>query len=112
MSVLSRLNTAPDRGDFLLIWLWAIAVVVLILAVLAPTPAAAKCHKFSRWYFPYPQRCVSASPRFVSAFVNQTPPKREQIEIPLPLLDFKACPDADDERLQGIAKLRALSEGR
>jgi hypothetical protein len=36
---------------------------------------------------------------------------RERIEIPLPDLGFEACPDGDD-RLLGIARLRALNDGR
>jgi len=32
-------------------------------------------------------------------------------DFPLPALNWDICPDGD-ERLQGIARLRALSEGR
>jgi hypothetical protein len=42
---------------------------------------------------------------------ERTIPNRERIEIPLPLLEFTPCPDADS-RSSGIAKLRALMDAR
>ena len=32
-------------------------LVFLVLALLAANPAAAKCHLFSVWHYPWPQRC-------------------------------------------------------
>jgi hypothetical protein len=105
----SRLGTVVSRLGtvfFLVIW---------------PNPAAAKCHLFSVWHYPKPQRCftalapeqirnrgrhVSALHQFPSASV-QLPPER--IEILLPAVEFVPCPDGD-ERFQGIAKLHALMD--
>ena len=91
--------------------------MILLLA----SPAEAHCYRV--WHYPKPQRCftalapepirnrgqrVSALHQHVSALVSVAP---ERIEIPLPALNWDICPDGD-ERLQGIARLRALSEGR
>jgi len=91
--------------------------VILLLA----SPAEAHCYRV--WHYPKPQRCftalapepirnrgqrVSELHQHVSALVSVAP---ERIEIPLPALNWDICPDGD-ERLQGIARLRALSEGR
>jgi hypothetical protein len=79
----------------------------------------ARC--YSRWYYPWKQRCqrVSASHQQVSALPplppiieaserEQTETAQEQIDIPLPALVFEPCQDGD-ERLQGIARLRAIA---
>ena len=75
------------------------------------TPAAAHCHIYSRWYYPHPQRCFTALAPLPQKSVKPASripeTSRERIEIPLPALDWDICPDGD-ERLMGIAKLRAL----
>jgi len=35
----------------------------LVLATFAPNPADARCHLFSVWRYPWPQRCESSSSR-------------------------------------------------
>ena len=87
---------------------------ILISTVLAASPATAKCHLFSVWRFPFPQRCFTAlapEPR-MAIHLRPNPPERtvpnqEQIEIPVILLPFEPAPDGD-ERLRGIALLRDL----
>jgi hypothetical protein len=78
------------------------------LTFLLASPAeAARCHIYRVWHYPKPQRCFTAYapvPRR-HPVSRETPPER--IEILLPALDWNVCPDGD-ERLQGIAKLRAL----
>jgi hypothetical protein len=89
-----------------------VKLAALVASVLIATPAAAKCHIYSVWHYPKPQKCFTAlAPRISSHFVNQpvTPPER--IEIILPAVDFVPCPEGD-ERFQGIAKLHALMDAR
>jgi hypothetical protein len=75
----------------------------LAIAMLLATPAAAKCHIFSIWHYPRPQRCFVAPARPV-------PRPTERIEIPVPAIEFEICPEGG-ERMLGIAKLRAMSDG-
>lgn len=35
------------------------SLTVIAIALAVSTPAKA-CHRFSRWYYPYPQRCTTA----------------------------------------------------
>ncbi len=92
-------------------------MVVAGLSILVTTmwTARSEAHCFSRWYYPWAQRCGGALPKLTKPMLlqatrlEQTTPGAEQITIPLPALDFEAC-QAGDERLLGIAKLRALSE--
>ncbi len=83
-----------------------------------PEPALAKCHKFSHWAYPFPQRCFTALaplPIKHAAFAGQKTeriePRPEQIDIVVPTVDFAPAPEGD-EQLQGIAKLRALYDAR
>jgi hypothetical protein len=79
---------------------------------LITAPANAHCYRI--WHYLKPQRCYTAlAPeqirnrgRHVSALASLPP---ERIDITLPPLDWVECPPAE-ERLVGIAKLRALSE--
>jgi hypothetical protein len=84
---------------------------VLVILTTCQT-SEARC--YSRWYYPWKQRCqrVSASHQHVSALPPIRPEQNvveaEQITIPLPSLVFEPCQDGD-ERMQGIARLRAIA---
>ena len=91
---------------------------ILFSAVLAVTPASAKCHIFSVWHYPKPQRCFTALAAFHAkhAFVGQTTereePNQERIEIPLPKLDDITWGEPGPDELRAIALLRALYDSR
>jgi hypothetical protein len=85
---------------------------------LLSAPAEAHCYRI--WRYPKPQRCFTAlAPRHISeklargeagfTSVKEAAPFHERIEISLPPVEFTPCPDGD-ERMQGIAKLRALED--
>ena len=94
-----------------------------VLAVLAATPAKAHCYKV--WHYHTPQMCsqgriaykpwrVSALPRHVSALPRHTPTIIKVIpeqKVITPSLDDIDWGRVGDERLKGIAELRALSDG-
>ena len=75
----------------------------------------AHCHLHRIWHYKFPQRCfVALAPkRFASDAkpISHVPETSHDqiIEAPIPPLDFDACPEGDD-RMVGIAKLRALSD--
>jgi len=90
------------------------------LIFLLASPAEAKCHIYSVWHYPKPQRCFTAyavpgitklHPKIDSQPVL---PERIEIKIEIPIPDLSADWGGGpvDERLLGIAKLRALSEDR
>jgi len=80
----------------------------LLLLILA-TPVHA-CHLYRVWHYPKSQKCFTAL-TYAKPASRPHETFRERINIMmLPALDWTACPDGD-ERLQGIAKLRALSDG-
>jgi uncharacterized protein YciW len=96
--------------------------LVLALIIVGVSEPADACHIYRVWHYPKPQRCftalapeqirnrgqrVSALHQHVSALVNVP---QERIEIPLPALDWINCPPGD-ERMRGIAFLRALGDG-
>ena len=83
------------------------SVALVILLGIAPANA---CHRFARWHYLFPQRCSGAYVKQIRLEIPLVFPP-ERTEIPLPTLDWSACPDGDD-RLRGIAKLRALGENR
>jgi hypothetical protein len=80
--------------------------LVLALALFAAaSPPAYACHRFSRWYYPWPQRCsVERAPRFIRVSTREVepaaprPPERETV----PILDTPA----DLERAAAIEKLK------
>ena len=96
--------------------------LMFCLVMLATTPAAASCHLYSTWKYPFPQRCPV---RFVQTpplppknpcvafpemcFLKDIAPERD---IPLPSLEgMEFPPDASGpewERLKGIGLLREL----
>ena len=93
-------------------------MIVVGLSILATTMWTARseahCHIYHVWHYLKPQRCFTAmAPKRFDTDVK--PASRipetfhEQIYVPVPSLDFEACPEGDD-RLMGIARLRALSD--
>ena len=90
--------------------------MILLLA----TPVEA-CHKFSRWHYPWPQRCAV----FVKQEGGVAPARTEHPRLPkfekapgavapvtggaLPTLEIDWGAPGDD-RLRGIAILRALND--
>jgi hypothetical protein len=82
---------------------------------------AQACHRFARWYYPWPQQCGThwkPGNRGIGKLVNReapnfpdfpTPPLKV-VEIPLPEVGFTACPDASDEA-RGRILLRAALDG-
>ena len=98
--------------------------IVLNLAalVLAATPVDAHC--FSRWYYPWPQRCGAArqmvrgmprSPLHVRSeapFASEAkPPSLREAEIPLPSLARADCDGGEaDEAIRAKVLLRAALE--
>jgi hypothetical protein len=75
----------------------------------------ARC--YSKWYYPWKQDCRSIRhirhspplpPIIEASEREQTETVPEQIAIPLPSLVFEPCQDGD-ERMQGIARLRAIA---
>jgi hypothetical protein len=95
----------------------------LTLALFGSAPVeAASCHRYSRWYYPWPQSCgvarqmvrlAHAAPHkiIVAAGRNDFAPNRNDFEIPLPSL---ARADLDggeaDEATRAHALLRAALE--
>jgi hypothetical protein len=86
----------------------------VFLAVLLSASPAVACHRFSRWAYPWPQRCAVARVQLpVSA---PAPPVKPDAptdnDIPLPSLDrMEFPPDPPSElldRLKGIGLLRQL----
>ena len=92
------------------------------LSILAMTLSTARseahCHIYRVWHYRAPQRCFTAMaalphrtasiPKRTASVVPET--SHDQIDIAIPPLNFDACPDGGD-KLMGIAKLRALSNG-
>jgi hypothetical protein len=86
------------------------------LTLLLATPAQAHC--FSIWHYPWAQQCGVFHVKQVAALPSPgrgqrtwpVPPERIEDEIPLPNLMDAEWGGTADERLQGIAKLRALSD--
>ncbi len=85
-----------------------VAVVLSIPAMIMSTTKS-ESHCFSRWRYPWAQHCggVPLHGLQKQAVPDLLPP--EQIRIEFPPLDFTVCPEGD-ERLRGIAKLRALNQ--
>lgn len=86
----------------------AIAMALLALA----SQADAKCHIYSIWRFPTPQRCEAA--KVVAQRTVEPPPKPTEpayegpiTDIPLPSLEhMEFPPDSTNERLKGLGLLR------
>ena len=90
-------------------------MIVVGLSILVMTLSTARseahCHIYHVWHYLKPQRCFVALARSYVKPASRVPEtSRDQIiEVPIPPLDFDACPEGDD-KLMGIAKLRALSD--
>ena len=96
----------------------------LILALFAANPAAANCHLFSVWRYPWAQRCGVArqmvrgmprSPLHVRSeapFASEAkPPSLREAEIPLPSLARADCDGGEaDEAIRARVLLRAALE--
>jgi hypothetical protein len=81
---------------------------LIAAALLTAQPAAAACHVFRYWAFPWPQRCPAHahSAQFVSrqkAAMNYRP---SDMEIPLPDVTFVPM-DEPDEATRARLLLRA-----
>jgi hypothetical protein len=74
-------------------------LVFLISAVLAASPADAKCHLFSVWHYPWPQRCGVARQmvRLQIPANSRKPVSREKSAIQFPT-------DAPDIALPSLAR--------
>ena len=103
------------------------AMVAAVLSMAAATMiittqrSEAACHHYTRWNYPWAQRCALVSIRYrtaasllqivkirakpVAAPTRVLETSREQIAIPVPSLEFAPCQEGS-ERLVGIAKLR------
>ena len=79
----------------------ALATVLLIGATLQPAQA---CHKFTRWNFPWPQRCGAPVKHERQTRLVLTAPSEDRTAAP----DIVIVPELLDEHDVGIAKLRAL----
>ena len=97
------------------------AAAGLSILAIATSTTKSESHCYSVWRFPYPQRCFTAqAPVHIRTYHdaptgNAGMSRERQIklplpamELPLPAMDFPICPEGD-ERLKGIAFLRALS---
>jgi hypothetical protein len=77
---------------------------------------AEACHRFSRWYYPYPQRCDTRPLRrdlvyrVTSDPSSVLPPAKEEEEEPeIPLPDMAAVWTGDNKDLQeGLERKKAL----
>jgi hypothetical protein len=79
---------------------------------------AEACHRFSRWYYPYPQRCDTRSLRHDLVYrVTSDPPvptpREDDVttdpEIPLPDMAAVWEPQSDFKELQeGLERKKAL----
>ena len=88
------------------------AVLSILVTTLSTARSEAHCHIYRVWHYPKPQRCFTAmAPKRFAPYAKPAsrPPEtsREQIDIPVPSLEFDVCPEGG-ERMVGIAKLHAL----
>jgi hypothetical protein len=87
-------------------------LALFFLAMTSSSPVLAKCHIFHIWHYPKPQRCFTAlAPFHAKPVLRSLETSQERIEITIPSMDFVPCPDGD-ERLLGIARLRALEDAQ
>ena len=80
-------------------------VLALALFAAAPPPAYA-CHRFSRWYYPWPQRCSSSTaetPRLIRVSTREIEPA-----TPIPPVREDAPPPEEIARTAAIEKLKTL----
>lgn len=95
-------------------------IAVLLFAALYPQPAEA-CHRFSRWYYPEPQRCKGGVKHDLVYRVYTDPPTpapppapvERKVDIPLPDMDAQWGGAMDTEldlQMQRQKALRALEK--
>jgi hypothetical protein len=90
--------------------------LLLAAALLAsmPTEAAASCHRYSRWYYPWPQRCFGQKLVFIrheAPFVSLGRGPSGPADIPLPSLARAECVGGEaDEPTRARLLLRAAME--
>jgi hypothetical protein len=78
---------------------------LLLLTLVEPAPA---CHRFSRWNYPWPQRC-SVRPVSLPAAAGKLP----QPKIPLPdLTPIGKGEDADEDVRARLLLRAALEKGK
>ena len=82
-----------------------IRALTMILLVGATAQPAQACHRFTRWHFPWPQRCGALIVKHErqARLVLPTPPVEDRAAPNIVIL-----PELLDEHDVGIAKLRAL----
>ena len=100
-------------------------LLAMALLVSAPVPAAAGCHRYSVWHYPWPQQCGSRTPlrfRSEAPFValrktivmpdrNDFAPDRNDFDISLPSLARADLDGGDaDENSRARLLLRAAVE--
>ena len=104
-----------------------IRLILALLTILTTSTCEAGCHIYRVWHYKAPQRCFTAlAPgRSIQRLINleQTPPNQERLRNtidlipsqphapPWPTLEGIDWGHVGDERMEGIAKLRALSNG-
>ena len=88
-------------------------LVGMFLVLLGTTAAEAACHKYSRWYYPWPQRCsvkvtqANYEPEKLPIIPPLPPSKDEEADIPLP--DLSGAWTGNDKELQEqLDRKRAL----
>jgi hypothetical protein len=79
----------------------ALATILLVGATIQPAQA---CHRFTRWHFPWPQRCGLIVKPERQARLTPTRP------APAEVREIVVTPELLDEHYAGIAKLKALQQ--
>jgi len=94
--------------------------LVVVLALFAAPPPAYGCHRFSRWYYPWPQRCsfsTAETPRLIRVSMREIEPAPPAREIAPTDGDLRAAaierlktaprPSTDDPaRIEAIERLK------
>jgi hypothetical protein len=85
--------------------------IAIAIILMGAQPALA-CHRFSRWYYPYPQRCSVRSPivNIKQSIINTIVPVniKKDDDMPIPFLDTWDVTERD----AAIVKLRLQIEGK
>jgi len=90
------------------------AIVLAAVLLSLPTPAAATCHHFSRWAYPWPQRRCSGALHFAAQIRRAT--GTEAVRSPEPDIPLPSLTDADfgegaiDDETRGRLLLRGSLE--
>jgi hypothetical protein len=88
--------------------------IILVAVFLASMGSAAEasCHKYSRWYYPFPQRCKIVTASYeVPLRSPPLPPVPDPPDYDIPLPDLAAVwePMVDQKELQeGLERKKAL----